>query len=151
VKEIREICSRLRPSILDDLGFIPAVEWFLDTVARRHKLRTRLSLDNVTDDQRFTAEYELSLFRLVQEAVNNVVKHAQATEIRVTIRNEHDMLIVQITDDGTGFDVKAKSKAGFGLAGMRERVIHLRGSLEIKSELGKGTTVIAKVPLVISY
>ena len=80
--ELREVCSRLRPAILDDLGLVPALDWLLEGVARQSGLSTRLELNGVDEDERFSPEVELALFRVTQEATNNAMKHSRIILVR---------------------------------------------------------------------
>ena len=100
ILELREICSRLRPAILDDLGLIPALEWLADGVSRSAGLETDLSLQDVDEEERFSAETELALFRVTQEATNNVVKYAHGTAVKVSLSKEGDSLELQVKDNG---------------------------------------------------
>lgn len=154
VRELREVCSRLRPSIIDDLGLFSGLEWLLDGVSDRTDLLTSLSLIGLDEDDRFDPDSELTLFRITQESINNTLKHANATRIDVSLCLSADELILMAIDDGVGFSFSPHraggaatlESGGVGLSGMRERVIHINGSLEISSSPGKGTTVMARIP-----
>ncbi len=152
VSELREISSRLRPSILDDLGLVSAIDWLLDAVSKRTMIATSFSLNRVEEDDRFDSERELALFRVTQEAINNAVKHSEASNLDVSLSRDDDELVLLISDDGVGFSSSTYSRTtnrdgGVGLGGMRERVVHLDGSLEISSAPGSGTTILARVPI----
>jgi signal transduction histidine kinase len=147
VSELREVSSRLRPAILDDLGIIPAVEWLLENMPKRFGLATHFSLRNVNDEERFKPDIELALFRVGQESVNNAVKHAKATSVEVLLSKEVNTVVLSVRDDGIGFAPAAQGNSGLGLAQMRERVAQLNGSLDILSSPGHGTTVVARIPL----
>ncbi|PKB79760.1 MAG: hypothetical protein BZY88_11620 [SAR202 cluster bacterium Io17-Chloro-G9] len=154
VSELREVCSRLRPSIIDDLGLYSALEWLLDGVSDRTELLTSLSLIGVDEDDRFDPDGELTLFRITQESINNTLKHANATRIDVSLSRSADELVLMVVDDGVGFSPSPHraggaatfESGGVGLSGMRERVIHINGSLEISSSPGTGTTVMVRIP-----
>ena len=154
VSELREVCSRLRPSIIDDLGLFSALEWLLDGVSDRTELLTSLSLIGVDEDDRFDPDGELTLFRITQESINNTLKHANATRIDVSLSRNADELVLMVVDDGVGFSLSTHraggaatlESGGIGLSGMRERVIHINGSLEISSSPGTGTTVMVQIP-----
>jgi signal transduction histidine kinase len=151
VGELREVCTQLRPSILDDLGIVSALEWLLDGVSKRSEISASLTLDGVDEDERLDPDSELTLFRVTQEAINNTLKHADATRIDVTLSIDGDSLVLEASDDGTGFVLSPHLNGGFGeggigLSGMRERVIYLDGSLKIRSAPGRGTTVQARIP-----
>src|SRR4051794_38842734 len=119
IANLRAIIAELRPASLDELGLTPALETLLEGVATKHGLELRSTLD--LPDRRLTAEHETVVYRLVQEALTNVTKHARASGAAVEVGRENGRLVVTIADDGVGFDL-AQPAAGFGLAGMRERV-----------------------------
>jgi signal transduction histidine kinase len=146
IENLRSIISALRPSLLDDLGLKPAIDALLERSGGENlKITTELALPERagpgTDSQR---ELETTVYRLVQEALTNVVKHANATHVHVTIAPEANHLTVEVTDDGRGFDVEAPA-AGFGLAGMRERVFLAGGTLKLESS-NSGTAIRARLP-----
>lgn len=147
VVELREFCSRLRPAILDDLGVVPALEWLLEREQKRSGMRVCLSMQNMIEEDRFSADIELALFRVAQEAITNVVKHAKATSIEVSLSREGDNLTLQVTDNGEGLPAEPYGRGGLGLYGMRERVTALNGSFNISSAPGLGTTVTVCVPV----
>ena len=147
VSELREVSSRMRPAILDDLGIVPAVEWLLENLPRRVGLATRFSLRGLGEEERFSPDVELALFRVTQESINNTVKHARATTVDVELSKEPCSLILEVKDDGIGFAADNGGGSGLGLSQMRERVVQLRGSLDIHSSPGHGTTVVARIPL----
>jgi signal transduction histidine kinase len=151
VYELREIGSQLRPSILDDLGLIPAIGWLSDATSKRVTIRTSVSLHGLSEDERFDSEVELALFRVTQETINNAVKHSDATRIEISLSKSGEELVLLVSDDGVGFTPSAiprggKAEGGVGLGGMRERVIQLNGTFEISSAPGAGTTILARVP-----
>lgn len=145
--ELREIMSRLRPAILDDLGIVSALEWLADGVSRREGLETNLSLHNVGEDDRFEPDIELALFRVTQEATNNVVKYAKGSSIDVSLSRRNNHLELRVSDDGVGFRTSARVDGGSGISGMRERVVQLDGSFKVTSKPSEGTTVVARIPL----
>lgn len=145
--ELREVCSRLRPAILDDLGLVPALDWLLDGVLKHSGLSTRLVLDGVLEDERFAPVVELALFRVTQEAANNAMKHSCGDSLTTTLIREEDALVLKVSDDGVGFSQAKRNMGGIGLSSMNERVVQLAGKLEIQSVRGLGTTVIARIPI----
>lgn len=146
IANLREIISDLRPSLLDDLGLVPALEALLER-RRSTDLRIDAALslpgqeDNVSG---LTSELETTAYRVVQECLTNIVKHAEATFVRVTLALEADELTIEVTDNGRGFDPGSRS-AGFGLAGMRERVALVGGTVDVESG-AEGTRVLARLP-----
>ena len=147
VDELREISSRLRPSILDDLGLAAALEWLTDGASEWSGVRVSFSLRHLDEDERFPPDSEQVLFRVTQEAINNTVKHANASRLKVSLSRESGYLALEVQDDGVGFSPAVDTNGGFGLPGMRERVRHLKGTLEINSAPGLGTTVVARLPI----
>jgi signal transduction histidine kinase len=146
IGNLRGIITDLRPSLLDDLGLIPAIESLLD---RRRDAGLQITSDLELPDRGqaervFAPELETTVYRLIQEALTNVVKHASAHTVRVLVRASDVELVVEIEDDGRGFDPEAKTE-GFGLAGIRERVYLAGGRLEVRSG-DDGTVVRAHLP-----
>jgi signal transduction histidine kinase len=140
---IRNMALLLRPSMLDDLGLVPALRWQAREMTRRTGIRVRVAAEDVPDD--LPDEHRTCLYRVVQEALNNSGKHSHASTVRVSVRLEENHLRVVIQDDGSGFD-PAKDK-GMGLIGMEERVKALGGVLRVDSEPGGGTIVSALLPV----
>ena len=135
---------------MDDLGAKPALESLAARVALQHDLdidlQTDLAYDEGRSETRHDAEIESTAYRLVQEALTNVVKHAQATRVEIHVSDRQgDHLTVRVQDDGNGFDPGDRSD-GFGLIGMRERLVLVHGTLGIESEPGVGTTLRASIP-----
>ena len=143
VNSIRNIALLLRPSMLDDLGLIPALEWQAREVSRRSGVKVKVSDENVPDT--LPDAVRTCIYRLVQEALHNVAAHSGAKNVVVNVRRENSSLILRVEDDGSGFD-SARTR-GMGLLGMEERVRQLGGRLEIHSEPGKGTRLRASLPI----
>jgi PAS domain S-box-containing protein len=146
ITAVRRISSDLRPRPLDDLGLIAAVQMLTEEVAQRHGLVVRLHAPEkeiaIPDD------VSSPLFRMVQESLNNVVKHAHAKQVDIRIEALADKLRIVIEDDGNGMDVSQAAKSGsFGLIGMRERAWAMGGSIETTSSPGAGTRVAIVAPL----
>jgi signal transduction histidine kinase len=148
IANLRGIITDLRPSMLDDLGLLPAIEALLDR--RREaglEIVSDLGLPNSpSDGASLDPELETAVYRLVQEALANVVKHARASSVRVSVRLSDGEVTIEVQDDGTGFNVDGRT-AGFGLSGMRERAYLAGGTLELQSG-GAGTQVRARLPVV---
>ena len=146
-KELRHLSHELRPTILDDLGLLPALEFLAQGVAKRFGLH--ITVEGNTDG-RLSPQAEVALYRIVQEAFNNTTKHAKATSVAVRLHKELDKVYLTVTDDGVGFDVQSvmgqKGKHSLGLIAMRERLIPLRGECIINSSPGKGTEISVLVP-----
>ncbi|MEP7336263.1 MAG: two-component regulator propeller domain-containing protein [Acidobacteriota bacterium] len=142
IEEVREIAHNLRPYHLDEIGLTDAVAAMVERVAEASGIRFTMELDELGG--LLSPEAEINLYRVIQECVNNIVKHAQATAAELSIRRSPQSLIVVIKDNGQGFDLaqvlRCKDR-GFGLAGLAERVRLLGGKETIRSEPGKGTTI----------
>ena len=147
IANLRGIISDLRPALLDDLGLIPAIEAMLDR--RRQaglEIASEIALaDPVSGPVKLDPELETTVYRIVQESLTNVVKHAGADQVRVAVTVSHGQLLVEVADDGSGFDADAPT-SGFGLGGMRERVYLAGGTFEVEPA-HPGTLVRVRLPL----
>jgi signal transduction histidine kinase len=144
-RDIRRLVQDLRPVALDELGLVPALRQHLARCEHENDLAVEFVAD---EGERLPAPMETALFRIVQEAVNNVLRHAQAQHATVTLNRHPEQIEVHIVDDGQGFDINlSRSGRHVGLWSMRERVEQLGGNLEVRSASGRGTTVTAVVPL----
>ena len=140
VMRVRKLITQLRPELLDKLGLIPALEWYVEEFYKESKLKCQLVSE--FENLELTSDVELTIFRTVQEALTNVVKHSGADKVVVKLFKEMGNLIVEINDNGKGFvEEEARKKGSFGLLGMRERAGVIGGIIEIESKLQKGTTV----------
>jgi two-component system, NarL family, sensor kinase len=142
--ETRELSRLLRPQILDDLGLEPALRWLTRTFSERTGIA--LEVDLVGLEGRLPSDLETLAYRVVQEALNNVSKHARAERAQVLARHAGGQLELVVADDGRGFDAAAADADGSGLRGMRDRVELFGGRIEIGSRSGKGTRIVASVP-----
>lgn len=140
---VRDLALLLRPSMLDDFGLLPALNWHAREMSKRTGLNVRITADPASDD--LPDEHKTCIYRLVQEALNNAARHASARNLQVTVRNQNDRVTFSVQDDGSGFD--KGSVRGLGLLGMEERVRRLGGAFRIDSQLGRGTTIFAELPL----
>jgi len=145
---VRDLSHLLHPALLDDLGLPAAIEWYLRGFGRRHDIGTEVLHDRM--DDRLAPETEAAAYRIVQEALTNVAKHARATTCRVYLQRLPNTVLVTIEDDGAGFDAagveRAGGRAGLGLIGIRERATQLRGSVRLESAPGKGTRLTVELP-----
>jgi signal transduction histidine kinase len=145
LQDVRRLAVELRPSALDDFGLVPAVERLAGTLAEQSELV--VDLEARLGDQRLPPEAETALYRIVQEALTNVVKHASATRVSITLVRKEGFAVVVVEDDGRGFE-PGKTRAGsLGFVGMRERVELVGGRLTVESAPDVGTTIAAEVPL----
>lgn len=148
VGSVRRISTELHPSVLDDLGLAAALEWQSKQFASRFNIRVDYSAGEEVQTKVFNLMVSTGLFRMFQESMNNVAKHAEATVVQVKLESQNDILTLSITDNGKGFDPTRKgAEKTLGLLGMRERVYMIGGTLNIRTEPGKGTTVTITVPL----
>lgn len=146
---VRDLSRLLHPAVLDDLGLAAALDSYAEEFARRHALRVELVHEGL--DERLPADVECTAYRLVQEALTNVARHARATVCEVHLTRRSAALAIAIVDDGIGFDVAAverqRPRHGLGLVGMRERVTELGGTLRIESAPEAGTSIFVELPL----
>jgi signal transduction histidine kinase len=147
---VRDLSHLLHPAMLDDLGLASAIDWYLKGFSRRHGVRIDLLQDRM--EERLTADTEAAVYRIVQEALTNVARHAQAARCRVYLQRLPHTLLVTIEDDGVGFDAGTPPAAGvmrgLGLVGIRERVAQLHGQLRLETAPGRGTRLTVEVPAV---
>jgi PAS domain S-box-containing protein len=145
VASTRRIAADLRPLVLDDLGLVPAIEWAAQNFSQRTGVPCELDVDESLELQE---PYATAVFRIVQESLANVAKHAHASRVRVRVAREGEDMVLRVEDDGTGFRVSDPRKPqSLGLAGLRERAHLLRGAVAILSEPGSGTVVEARIPV----
>lgn len=146
-RKVRELALDLRPSLLDDLGLGPA----LDQLAERYAAQTGIAVDlhcEVAAGDRLAPEIETTAYRVVQEALTNVARHAGADRVQVLCHHEPDRIVVHVVDEGSGFDPEAVDLgASTGLSGMRERAVLVGGTFAVTAEAGMGTRVTASIPL----
>jgi signal transduction histidine kinase len=145
LQNVRRIAVELRPSALDDFGLVPALERLVDTF--REQTEMRVDLESNLGEERLHADVETTVYRIVQEALTNVVKHSEAAQISILLTRRSRSLVVVVEDDGTGFDSASIGNDGLGVLGMRERVGLVGGRLTIESARGKGVTLAAEIPL----
>jgi signal transduction histidine kinase len=145
LQDVRRLAVELRPKVLDDFGLVPALERLIESFADQTGIVVQL--ESGLGDERLSAEVETALYRIVQESLTNVVKHAAARSVSIVLARKKDTVAIVIEDDGQGFDPEHTREGGFGLEGMRERAGLLEGKLQIESRVGAGTTIVAEVPL----
>lgn len=146
LNRVSRLSLELRPPMLDDLGLIPALLWHIN----RYQEQTNIAVDfkhSGAEGKRFGNEIETTAYRVVQESLTNVARHAHATRARLEVRVEADVMKIQIEDNGAGFDPQAAFDKQRGLSGMRERVNLLGGSFRIESQPGKGAKKTIQLPL----
>jgi len=144
---VRNITAALRPAVLD-MGLVPAAEWLLSDTAKRAGLEYHFDADDI-EECRLSEEQATAMFRTLQEALTNIIRHARATRVYMSIRRLDGELLIRIEDDGIGFETGAeghRSGKSFGLIGMRERAIMIGGDLNIDSAPGEGTVISVNIP-----
>ncbi|MGM8215135.1 sensor histidine kinase [Bacillaceae bacterium W0354] len=144
--EVRRVIYDLRPMALDDLGLIPTLRKYLTTVEEYHHIKIEFYARG--KEERYSQKFETAVFRLIQEATQNAVKHSNASLIRVLFEATSQQLNIIIDDNGKGFNKEEIKDKSFGLLGMRERIQMLEGDFKIDSEIGKGTKVIMSLPCI---
>jgi signal transduction histidine kinase len=146
---VRRISTELRPVILDDLGLVAAIEW----QAQQFEARTgiRCHFDSLVDNNGFSREQATAIFRILQEALTNILRHAHATRVNIIIEEDEEEFVLEIKDNGKGITEREKTRSGsLGIIGMRERA-HLVGwRIEISGGRGKGTALTLRVPIPIA-
>ncbi len=148
MSKVRQISLDLRPGMLDDLGLLPALLWYLERYTSQTKVQVNFTHRSL-EGQRFPPDSETAAYRIVQEALTNVARHAGVKEVNVNVWADPDILCVEIEDQGAGFNPQAALEANVssGVAGMGERARLLGGGLTIESEIGRGTLITAHLPL----
>ncbi len=146
IHEVRRIIYDLRPMALDDLGLLPTLRKYISTIGEYEK-EVEFHFQNNGNDQRLRSNFEVSIFRLVQECISNSLKHGKAKHIWVKVEWLRDIMNVSVKDDGAGFDKNEVKDKSFGIIGMKERIELLKGKMTINSAPGNGTIVTFQVPL----
>lgn len=149
---VRDLSVDLRPPILDDLGLTTALRWYVDRYTKRTGLNVEVLIDLPDENERFSRELETACFRIAQEALTNVVRHAKASQVTVRLTRDADALLLTVKDDGIGFDVdrlrkRAQRVATLGLISMQERAHAAGGTIELDSAPANGTEIRFSLPL----
>ncbi|GAH29611.1 unnamed protein product, partial [marine sediment metagenome] len=145
---IKRYAQALRPRILDDLGLVPALEWLAQEITKLAGIKVQVKTDTVPP---LPPETQLVLFRIAQEALNNIHRHSEASEANITLEYQEDAVRMTISDNGKGFELPQQlsdfaAQGKLGLTGMAERIQLVGGEIEITSQIGKGTKIIVKAP-----
>ena len=145
IDTVRDLSSRLRPSVLDDLGVREAIEWLAADFSRRSGVECQLRLEAECGD--LGEGISLALFRILQETLTNVARHAQARSVEITLSRESGAVVLEVEDDGVGIDPAILADGGsLGLLGMRERAAGLGGTFAVAPAGDSGTRVLVRVP-----
>jgi signal transduction histidine kinase len=145
LQNVRRLAVELRPTALDDFGLVPALERLTESFAEASGIV--VDLEASTGEERMPTEIETALYRIVQEALTNVAKHASASHVSVVVSRRDGAVTALVEDDGRGFGATGGRAEGLGLVGMKERVGLLGGRLAVESTEGSGTTIVAEVPV----
>jgi PAS domain S-box-containing protein len=146
-EELRHICKGLRPLLLDDLGISPSLRSLVDEFGERTRIKTDLEIQFDEDREPISAEVALCVYRIVQECLHNISRHANAKKVSVSLIDKENELRVSVHDDGQGYDVdEIKTTKGYGIAGMRERAFLVNGTLNIDSDSSQGTRITFRAP-----
>jgi signal transduction histidine kinase len=143
LQDVRRLAVELRPTALDDFGLAAALERLTEGFAEQ--TGAAVEFESQLGEERLPDEIETALYRIVQEALTNVIKHAHAERVRIALQKSDGFVTARIEDDGRGF-TESEDGEGLGLIGIRERVELVRGRLEIESSEGNGTTIVVEVP-----
>ena len=146
IQTVRKIATELRPAILDSMGISAAIEWQAEELEHRTGIKCKYTptLENLELDR----EHSTAIFRILQESLTNIVRHAKATKVNITFKEEADGLVLEIQDNGKGISKSdMKKKKSFGLLGMKERAWLLGGKVDVQGVQGKGTTIKVRIPL----
>ncbi|HET8797982.1 MAG TPA: sensor histidine kinase, partial [Thermoanaerobaculia bacterium] len=143
LRSVRDLVMGLRPSMLDDFGLRPALEWHVRDFRRRFNIPVDLTLDGDLDS--LPDPYRTAVYRIVQEALTNCARHAQATRVAVSVCRRDGAIELRVADDGTGID-PARAR-GMGLLGIEERARELRGAFHVASRAPQGTEIVVTLPV----
>lgn len=146
IKTVRKISTELRPSILDDLGLIAAMEWQSEEFGKRSGLIVNFSCN--LDESNLKPESKITVFRIYQEILTNIARHAEATIVNTSVNIKNNQLFLSVDDNGNGFDVDTLiHKKTLGIKGIKERAKQIGGTYEIKSMTGNDTSVLVSIPV----
>lgn len=150
LENIRLLSQQLRPSVLDDLGLLAAFRWLVEDSRQRLHLDVDLKIERVEQDYNFPPAYGTALFRIAQESLTNIARHAQTQKAAILLKQDRQSIQLRISDQGCGYDPSTIQK-GSGLVGMRERAELLKGRLLLRTQPGHGTTIETTIPLPANY
>lgn len=152
IREVKNICHGLRPSTLDTIGLYPSIRVLIDDIKKHRPIQIEMYVSNVPS--RFDPEKEITIYRIVQEALNNIVKHANAGNVFINLVVRNNVISLGVEDDGIGFDKdriltsdKQNGKGSLGFLIMKERVAQHKGEFYIESQIGRGTFILVEIPI----
>lgn len=147
---VHNIAVELRPVLLDDLGLVAAAQKYIENYSKQYEIAMNINFNNLSRE-RFSPEVEITLYRILQEALTNIVKHAKATQVWISLNKKQDRLVLEIRDNGVGFNIdivrNTHSRTRLGIYGIGERVALVEGAFDIKSVLCQGTKLFVEIPL----
>ncbi len=150
IGQVRRISKELVPSTLEEFGLILSIDEFIQKVHLASTTSFTFSHEGIAAKQRFDKKIELTIYRLIQELVNNALKHAEAKEITLKLTTKDNKIIFTFTDDGKGFDfvaIRNDPKSGLGLRNMESRLSVINGTINVQSSIGQGTTTTIEIPI----
>ncbi|MDZ7936339.1 MAG: sensor histidine kinase [Emticicia sp.] len=150
ISQVRRISKELVPSTLEEFGLILSIDEFIQKVHLASTTSFTFSHEGIAEKQRFDKKIELTIYRLIQELVNNALKHSEAKEITLKLTTKDNKIIFIFTDDGKGFDfttIRNDPKSGLGLRNMESRLSVINGAIDVQSSIGKGTTTTIEIPI----
>jgi PAS domain S-box-containing protein len=150
IENVRRISRDLMPSILEDLGLAASIQWLVENFSRQNNIQTTLDLEDI--DYLFPREAQINLYRIFQEILTNISKHADAGQVTVEVKEENGNIVVRVRDNGNGFELskvmgRKSNTRGVGLTAMKERIIILGGTFEVISQPGQGTEIKFNIPI----
>jgi PAS domain S-box-containing protein len=146
IRQVREMALKLRPSMLDDLGLLPTLEWLFERYTSTTQIQVHFEQTGM--DNKFRAEANTAVYRIIQEALTNVARYSGVKDVEISLKAEDGKIYIRVKDQGRGFDLSEAAKAAsVGISGMRERAIVLGGKFNIQSEPGKGACITAEIPI----
>jgi signal transduction histidine kinase len=149
IKELRAILNDLKPRVLEELGLETAINKLSEKIARENKIKRQVNIIGL--DDRIDDKLEVTIFRIIQESLSNIVKHSGAKEFDISLISENGNIRLLISDDGTGFDEQSNNinnfQEGFGLKNIKERVENLGGSFKIETAQNEGTLLLIELPI----
>jgi two-component system sensor histidine kinase UhpB len=152
VETVRRVVTDLRPSVLDQLGVWAALEWYADQFKGQGTLLCEFRIDAAAAATEIDAERSTALYRIVQEAITNVIRHSDASRALIQVTRNNDSIKLEIQDNGKGITTNSRfDRKSFGIVGMRERALNFGGELTIAGEAGKGTLVTLCLPLEVAH
>ena len=144
LSQVRNLSASVHPGMLEDLGLLPTLNWYLNDFGKKTGINVTFAHSAL--ERNLTGDLNITIYRIIQESLTNVARHAEVKEAEVSLILENQVLFIRVEDKGKGFPVKSQEQ-GVGLRGMRERVNAFKGNLKIRSATGEGTLIEAEIPV----